>query len=312
MSAATPVRLVSSSAHVVLFSAPPVKLTPNALRAAFASIPLFEATLPEVVTPVAALGIAVRAATTDTQRWIHAGQAQGASRWIMTAADVDRTHARIEGYSGVEVRADGALVVDASIPLAVADIVRAAYNTARGVVEPSRLNAALATWCKARGQYLRDGSYMLSSLDVDTQAILDAVIALGGIGAAFAVGGASLQAFAAPVARSLEDDIAAVLASASAVIAKAKAAQKTDGPTIQERTGDTAHRDIDDVKARLTLWRDRLGLAMGEVDAQLTDAATVLDTELDRALAACAARKAARRNGGGGSAPSHTLDARAA
>jgi hypothetical protein len=163
----------------------------------------------------------------------------------------------------------------------------------------------------------------LPTLDGDTSSILAAVVALGGVGAAFSIGtpGApSLASFAVPVARSLEDEIKTVLESTSAVIAKAVAAQAPNGPTLQTteggdlRMGETAHRDIDDVRARLALWRDRLGLAMGDVDAQMKAAETALDTECDRALAAVEARKAARkasRSSGSGSPPP-ALDARAA
>ncbi len=300
-------------AHVVLFAAPPDKRAPSDLRDAFAAVPAFRDSLPDVVSPVAALGLAVKPATTDTARFVHGGQAAGVSRWIYTRADVTMDHAHIQGETGIEVRPDGLLRVDPTIPLDVRAIVEDAYRVARGVVEPSRLNSALAAWMRGDrrapatgapallGTYLRDGAYLMPHLDTDTAAILAAVVSLGGLAAAYPVQGAALASLAAPVQRTLEDEVAAVLRSADDVISKARAAAAPGGPVLQQTSGgdlavgETAHTAIDDVRARLALWRDRLGLALGDVAARLTAAEAALNTACDAALAAAEARKAERK-----------------
>ncbi len=290
--------------HVVVFDAPPGDLNPSTLRAAFAAFAAFVAMLPETVTPAAAVGRATRETNRKGMRWVHAGQSEGASRWILTNATVDDKHAILEGWHGVACEADGKLLVDASIPLDVADEVRTRYDNARNVVEPAKLNAALARWCGKRGLKLRDGAYLLSRLDAETAGIVAATVALGGLASTFPVGGAALQALAAPAQRAIEDEAAEVLRQCADVVAKAKAAQDKSGPTLKTgEDGDlsireTAHRDLDAVRERLTTWRDRLGLVLHDVAATLADAETTLDVECDRALAAIDARKAARRAGG--------------
>jgi hypothetical protein len=310
---------MTATGTIVLFDAPPTKLAPHALRAAFAAVAAFAAKLPDTQSPVAALGIAVRTrgVASKTKHWIHAGQASNASRWILTDAEITKYHARLEGTAGAEVDAAGRLAIDPGVPVGIAEALRAAYDTARGVVEPAKLNAALASWCHARGVKLRDGAYLLDTLDADTRAVLDAVIHLGGLASTHEVGGAALAALAAPVQRSIEDEVRNVLASVDAVLAKAKDAARPNGPTMQLaenedalRSQETAHRDLDDARARLQTWSDRLGLHLADLAARMTEVERVLDRECDRALDAIRARRAARAAARGGEAlPGATCDA---
>ena len=100
----------------------------------------FLASLPETVTPVAALGTAVKApgSTSPDHRWQHVRTAEKGSRWTYCAAHVSEHSVSIHGSHSAEVDAHGTLTIDADVPPAIATALRVAYDEARGVVEPSR------------------------------------------------------------------------------------------------------------------------------------------------------------------------------
>lgn len=330
MSAPQPALTVVNTAtlgFVVSFAAAPHKLSPQVLRdtvekrmladlgqrayvthtdskGIVTRSMLFRDSLPEVISPVAALGLATRdavvaaTARTPATRWVHCSRKDGCSRWIYADADVTDDRVRISGNAGAEVNAAGDLVIDADIPASIATTLRASYDAARGVVEPSKINAAIVRYLKAaRGSQLSPSTFLLSAAPDDVRAVLAAVVDLKGYAGCYQIGAhdaVNVAALVAPVQQSLEAEIAAVLADTDATIERAKLAQQNDGPNMQERSGDSAHAAIDDVTAKLSLWSDRLGLAMAEVAARLTEAKSALDVEVDLALAAVARRKAAR------------------
>lgn len=265
---------------------------------------IFRDLLPDVVSPAAALGVAVGVAvvgasgSTPATRWIHVGQKEGVSRWIYTLASVSDAAVDIRGTAGAEARPDGSLIIDPAIPAPIATALRAAYDDARGVVEPSRVNAAIARYLQGRSaQQLTASTYLVPQDDRELSAVLAAIVDLGGFAGCYPVAnGANAAALVQPVTRSLADDVAAVLAAARDTIDRAKAAAlpSSDKLAFRDSNADTAHAAIDEVRAKLALWRDRLGVVLADVDETLNDADQTLDVACDAALKAVAARKAAR------------------
>jgi hypothetical protein len=290
------------AAYVVTFAAPPLKLSPQRLRAAADTrdAARLAAALPDVVSPVAAIGIGVKApgACPSGSRWVHAGTVEGRSRWHYCTARVTSASADIHGAHGAECRADGDLDVDADIPADVARALRAAYEAARGVVEPSKVNALVARLLSKDfgGQSVTSSVYVLPDLPDEVIATLRTLQDLGGLGASFPIGDpATIAAVAAPVLRSLEDDVAAVVARVADLAARSAACAADDGAaTVHERSGETARRDLDDARERLTVWRDRLGVATHAIESALDTATTSLDVQFDAAMRALEIRRAAR------------------
>jgi hypothetical protein len=288
--------------YLVSFNSSPVKHTPARLREAASTrdAQLLHDALPDVVTPVAALGRAVKApgATPDGHRWVHAGRADGASHWIFCASDVDENRAVISGYSGAEVHADGTLNVDASVPAAVASALREAYDAARGLVESSKVNAVVArlvakTW---RGQYLRECTYLVPEDTADLRATLTVLTDLGGLAVCLPV--TDVSGLQAPVARSVEEDVTTLLARVADLTARAKTCTTADDDgnkhQIRAGTADTVRRELDEARARLALWQDRLGLQLTTVRSSMAEAEKAMDVAVDDALQAIEARRAAR------------------
>jgi len=272
------------------------------------------ANLPDVVTPVAALGRAVRdaGATPDGHRWVHVRQHEGCSRWLLCRADVDETRARIEGYDGAEARADGTLVVDAGVPAPVAAALRAAYDSARGVIDASRVNAAVARVLASRGTRsvkIAPNGYLVDGVDADTRAAVDAVARLGGLAVCLAIPDAAAPTLAAPVARAVADEARAVLDDVAALAARcrASAAGEPGAPDVRAGSGETARRALDESRERLAAWRDRLGVQLSDVDRALRESGDALAVALRAALAA----QDGRRDAADGRAPAALPDAAA-
>ncbi len=269
------------------------------------------AELPDVVTPVAALGRAVRdaAACPPGHRWVHVRQHEGASRWLLCRADVDETRARIEGYDGAEARADGALTIDAGIPSTIAAALRAAYDSARGVVDASRVNAAATRALARRGVRavkVAPNGYLVDGVDGVVRATVEAIARLGGLAVCLPIPDAAAPTLAAPVARAVADDAARVLADVADLAARcrASAAAEPGAPDVRSGSGETARRQLDEARERLACWRDRLGVQLADVDRQLRESGDALAVALRAALAA----QDGRRDAADGKAPAALPD----
>jgi hypothetical protein len=276
------------------------------------------AMLPDVVTPVAALGRAVRdaAATPDGHRWIHVRQHEGCSRWLLCRADVDETRARIEGYDGAECRSDGTLVIDAGVPSGIAAALRAAYDAARGVVDASRVNAAVARVLARTGTRavkVAPNGYLVDGVDADVRAAVDVVARLGGLAVCLPIPSDAAPTLAAPVARAVADDARAVLDDVAALAARcrASAAGEPGAPDVRAGSGETARRSLDEARERLAAWRDRLGVQLADVDRALRESGDALAVALRAALAAQDGRRDAAAGRGPVALPDAPVDAAA-
>lgn len=289
----------SGDLHVITYSAAgPVTHARLADVIAARGATALAARITDATSPVAALGVAVRAAAEPGHKWVHTRTHKHSSRWVYTQADVDPARVRIEGYDGATAEADGTLRVDAGVPAGVADRLRAAYDAARGVVDPSRVNAGLTRLIESpdvRGAALRECVYLVDGLHGDVKAALDVIADLGGLAVALRVDAAAAPSFAQPVQRAVEDEVREAVKVAAALVDKARAARE-GGPALREREpGDTAAAQaLREARERLRLWRSRLGLAMGDLDRTILDASHALVAEL-RATADAAAAAAEGR-----------------
>ncbi len=306
---------------LVLFRAPSTRPTPTALQVACSdamdraltaptqaehdAAKAFLASLPDVVSPVAALGLAVREACDAGHRWTHNRTADKASRWTYCAATVTADSVSILGAgTAAEAFADGRLVVDAGVPGSIAVRLRAAYDAARGVVEPSRIAALVATHLQRMGgRAITSDVYLLPEIGAATCGVLAGLVDLTGWAEAVAVADpAKIARLTSPVTRSIEQQIADVVTSTEAFIAKAAAAALPDGGTLQRRTGETVRAEIAAARAAVELWRDRLSLPVlnCEVLLENLDVAAVAADDAAQAAqtakrdAAVAAKKATK------------------
>jgi hypothetical protein len=303
---------LAADLHLVTWGAPagcswPVATVRDLATAAGAAA--LAAQLPDVVTPVAALGRAVRDVCPPHHRWIHAGTSEGHSRWLFCASDVDDTRARIEGYDGVDAAPDGTLAIDAGVPAAVAAALRAAYDAARGVVDASRVNAAVARVLASRGTRsvkIAPNGYLVDGVDADVRAAVDAVARLGGLAVCLPIPAAAAPTLAAPVARAVADEARAVLDDVAALAARcrASAAGEPGAPDVRAGSGETARRSLDEARERLAAWRDRLGVQLSDVDRALRESGDALAVALRAALAA----QDGRRDAAAGRAPAALPD----
>lgn len=304
--------------HLVTWGAPAGGSWPVAsVRALAAAVgaDAFAAHLPDVVTAVAALGRAVRdaAASPPGHRWVFIRQHEGASRWIFARSDVDDTQVSIRGYDGAEARPDGTLTIDAGVPPAVAAALRAAYDAARGVVDAAKVNAAasrvLAAVSRGAGHpgiKIAPNGYLVDGVDDDTRATIDAIARLGGLAVCLPIPAAAAPTLAAPVARAVADEAAAVLADVADLSARclASAAGEPGAPAVRGGSGETARRALDEARERLAGWRDRLGVQVADVDAALQASGDALAVALRGALAA----QDGRRDAADGHAPAALPD----
>lgn len=311
---------------IVSFAAPTKRPTPTVLRTAFddsitraipnpgACVPdlvndatKFLASLPDVVSPVAALGLAVRIAVEPGTKWVHNGTREGSSRWTYCASSIGNVNeggARIVGADDTtaEANANGNLTIDAAVPSHIAATLRTAYAEARGVVEPSRVVALVAAHLvRKHARVITSDLYLLPAMDPVTCGVLAGLVDLGGWAEVFPLADpARIARLTGPVTKSIEEQIADVIKNTQEFITKAKAvaAWKPDptkpddkAPALQARTAQTAREQIAEARAAAMLWRDRLGLASLDVDAQLND----LDAAADAADDAAQKEQAKRR-----------------
>lgn len=261
----------------------------------------FLASLPDVVTPVAALGVAVRVARTESSEWVHNGQREGHSRWTYCDSHVQREGgARILGDadSCAEVKPDGTLTIDSGVPADIADTLRSTYDKARGVIEPARIKGLVAShFAKCGGRAITDDTYLMPDVSTVNVGVLAGLIDLGGWGTTVAVADPErIAALASPVTKSIEEQIADVIADTQAFISRAKAAtDPTSTDMMRESVSETISERIETARQAAALWRDRLKLASLDVDAELQKLEKEVDAEADKALAAVEARRAARK-----------------
>lgn len=293
---------------LVLFGAPTEKPTPSTLRTRFSdaidraaptandvdATGAFLGGLPDVVTPVAALGLAVRDAVETDARWVHNRTAEKSSRWTYCASSVTADAVSIHGHGTcAEALADGTLTIDSGVPSHIATKLRDGYNAARGVVEPTRISALVAAFLtKQGGRSVASSAYLMPHMTAATCGVLAGLSDLGGWGLTYAVADpAQIQALATPVVRSIEEQIADVERATADFVARAAAAAKPDGGRFLAKSGETMREEIAAARAAASLWRDRLNLAALDVDGSL-DALDKAADEADRvALAAVAKRR---------------------
>lgn len=258
----------------------------------------FLASLPEVVTPVAALGIATRIAVDEGARWVHVRTAEKASKWTYCAATVSESHVSILGNESAEAHADGRLVIDSGVPAHIATQLREAYDAARGVVEPSRVIALVASHLVKRGaRAIMSDVYLLPRVVPSTCGVLAGLVDLGGYAETLAVADpARIARLSSPVQESIEEQIAKVTKAARDFIERAKTvAQAGSEDTLRKGTGETVRAALAQARADAAMWRDRLQLATLDVDAELGTLDAAAD-EADRAaLAALEERRKARK-----------------
>jgi len=282
----------------------PVDATPAMHERASA----FLASLPDVVSPVAALGIAVNHATDGKSKWVHNRTFQKASRHTYCAANVTADTVSIHGAGTcAEASADGTLTIESGVPQAIADRLRAAYLAARGVVETSRVSALIAAYLtKMGGRAIGSAAYLLPSIDPVTCGVLAGLSDLGGFALTYAVADpAQVAALAAPVTQSIEEQIADVTEAARLFVEKARdvangatvevttddGTTKTRNVSIKSTSIDTLRANIENARKAASLWRDRLQLASLDVD----DALTALDADADAASRAALEAMKARK-----------------
>lgn len=293
--------VVANATHLVTFAASPARYTPARLREACEArgADAFAALLPSTVTAVAALGLAIRVAVEADHRWVHVGQAEGRSRWIYCASKVSEAEARITGQAGAEAsNATGDLTIDADVPTVVANKLRAAYDEARGVVDPARVNGAVTRLAlRANGRQLMTGVVMLPALTNDVVAALRVVSDLGGVGLEHALDDVAAQRLAQPLQRSLTDHVDDLVARVEDLAKRARACAADEKATLRdpENSAEGLRAQLDDARAQLALWRDRLGLVTASAEAALGLAETAMDDAVDVALKALKARRAKRQ-----------------
>lgn len=259
----------------------------------------FMVTLPDVVTPVAALGLAVRVAVDAGHRWQHNRTAEKASRWTYCAATVTEDTVSILGANtSAEALPDGRLVIDPDVPSDVAARLRAAYDDARGVVEPSRVLALVVAYLRGiGGRQITSDVVLVPETTSTTCGVLAGLVDLGGWADTVPVADpARIARLTSPVTKSIEEQIASVVEDTRAFIARAVDVAKP-GSTgkLQARTGDTVREQIAAARAAASLWRDRLSLASLDVDAALGDLEREADAADAAALAAVEERRKARK-----------------
>lgn len=323
----SPARVAGVVGVLVLLSRPTTRPTPAALRTTFddaivgralsttapaaehARASAFLGGLPDVVTPVAALGLAVRVAVETECKWVHNRTVEKASRWTYCASHVDEHSVSIHGAgTAAEASPDGTLTIDADVPHDVADRLRAAYTEARGVVEPSRVTALVcAHLVRSGARAITSDVYLLPDVDAVTCGVLAGLVDLGGWSETIAVADPErIARLSSPVTRSIEEQIADVVKATEEFIARAALATAPDGPTLQKRTGETVREGIAAARSAASMWRDRLSLASLDVDAQLDSldvAAKKADDDAQRAIEERrAVRDAARLAAKGGAA----------
>lgn len=312
---------------LVLFGPPVIKPTPAALRNAFEdacdrakphtpdeathveTTAKFLATLPDVVTPVAALGIAVRTAKEKDAEWVHNMTREKAARWTYCSAHVTSDAVSINGVrTCAEAAADGTLTIDAGVPSHIATMLRDEYDKARGVVETTRISALVAAYlAKAGGRAIGSAAYLMPETTSSTCGVLAGLTDLGGFAVSYAVADpAQIAALAAPVVRSIEDQIADVTKAAQEFMARAAEVAKPDSTArMQERTGETVRASILAARKAAALWQDRLQLVALDVGDTLLNVGDTLDAldkaadEADKAAldAVRKRREAAKANG---------------
>lgn len=333
-------RAVPSSLHIdaatpglagvlVLFRAPGERPTPTALRTAFEdstdrAAPVvttdiearaaFLASLPDTITPVAALGLAVRGARDTGAEWVHVRTVEGTSQWTYCSSTVTASSVSIHGAgTSAEACADGRLVIDAGVPTHIGDMLRAAYDAARGVVEPSRIKMLVSLYlARQGGRAITDDCYLLPETTPTTCGVLAGLVDLGGWAETIAVADPQrIARLSSPVTKSIEQQIADVVEATQAFISRAASvangdtvtATKPDGTTetrltrITAAQGEHARAEIAAARAAAALWRDRLSLASLDVDAQLDDLDAAATRADEAALAVMAGRKARRTPG---------------
>jgi hypothetical protein len=249
------------------------------------------------VTPVAALGIAVRTASDERHKWVHNRTLEGSSRWTYCGATVTEASVSIVGAgTSAEAAPDGALTIDVAVPADIARRLRDAYDAARGVVEPSRIAALIDQHlARAGGRRVADHTYLLPELSPATCGALAGLSDLGGWAVCYPLADSTqIEALTRPVVRSIEEQIADVIAATEDFLARAAAACEPDGPLLQRRSADTVRADIAAARAAAELWRDRLGLASLDVDGQLAALTDAADEADKRALAAVDERRTTR------------------
>lgn len=289
---------------VVVYGSPATKPTPTSLRDTFADAldradqgagdRGFLASLPDVVTPVAVLGSAVRRAVDEGHRWVFVRQAGGSSRWTYASATITTDSVAIVGAgTSAEVAPDGALTVEPGVPPHIEAALREAYTAARGVVEPSKVQALVTAHLHRQGgRQLSPGAMLLPAMSTTTTGVLAGLIDLGGYALAYPVADAAqIATLAAPVVRSIEEQIADVAKAAQDFVEKARKVAAPDSSSkIQARSIETVRAEIQAARKAAALWRDRLSLVSLDVD----DALDALKAEADKANAAALAAMDAR------------------
>ena len=301
---------------LVLLRGPSKHPTPTLLRNAFADAiqragaPTgYLATLPDVVTPRAALGRAHPLARDDDHRWVHAGTRDGHSRWIYCSSSITDDAVAIQGTGTcAEAHPDGTLTIDAGVPTHIAQRLRDAYDEARGLVDPSRVVALVtAHLVRHGGRQLTSDVYLLPETTPETCGVLAGLVDLGGWAEAVPVADpARIARLSTPVTRSIEEQIADVVAAAQAHVARAedvaRRALADEDPRLPARDGgqqsiacETIRAEIRAAREAAELWGRRLSLASLDVTAQLDALDTAADEADRKALAEVEARRERRR-----------------
>lgn len=261
----------------------------------------FLASLPDVITPVAALGIAVRVARTKTSEWVHNGTKEGHSKWTYCDSHVRREGgARILGDATqcAECKPDGTLTIDTDVPSDIATALRTAYDEARGVVEPSRIKTLVATHlAKSGARAITDDVYLLPSTSTVNVGVIAGLIDLGGWGDTAPVADpVRIANLSSPVTLSIEEQIEKVITEAKEFVERAKAAADPKSEDMmRDSVGKTMQERIDDALRTVELWGKRLNLAGLDIAADLEPLRAQVIDEDARALAAVEERRKARK-----------------
>lgn len=288
----TPAPATSPALIVCLWHPHGGTLAPADVRAALLPVaPGLAALLPDGDSTVAALGKAVAAAGGVAPRgveWSLYARRGGGSRWVRADAEREHGGVRILGDQGVEVDPAGVLTFDGGVPTIEADAIRAAYRAARGGVDGAVLGRHVAAWIVgslrgvratgAGGAWLVDGAHAQV-----LRGVRDALAPLGATLAVHGVMDADVLAYGPTVTRTIGDEVADVLADADAALAAAVAAASGTG-TVQARSGASTLDALDRVAERAGLWRDRLRLSLGDVDARIAALRVAVDDAYTSAL----------------------------
>ncbi len=290
----------TSPLSVVIVEAPPGRHSVADLALTLGMVPGFN--MPNPPSDAACLGTACRAVKVTDTKAVWTGAANG-GRWIFASSAISRHEVDIRGTHGVSVGDGGNLHFDGGFDDVVKNQIFTLYSEEREHVPFSAVNEKCSAFLhKMGGQRVKVGVYVFSDVPSCVHQLASELVKMGGVGAVHSVDNAS--SYAAPIARSVEDEVNEALETANAAIEKAREAQ-TDDVKLQKgkdeeglRVTDTAHLQIDAARARLTLWRDRLGLSLAEVEAKLTETTAELDTQTELAIIAIEARKRERSRGG--------------